>query len=117
MGIYCRKTLADKLDAENIFELTKQGFVFVFERSTGKPLFEIEEKPFPASVMEGERAWETQPVPVKPAPVARMADQLTENDISPYAENKEELLALFRASDRRLFAPPNTDPEIGRAHV
>ncbi len=34
MGIYCRKTLADKLDAENIFELTKQGFAF-FEKAYG----------------------------------------------------------------------------------
>jgi quinoprotein glucose dehydrogenase len=95
---------------EAVSQLTKQGFVFVFERATGKPLFEIEEKPFPASAMEGERAWTTQPVPVKPAPVARMAYQLTEQDISPYAENKEELLALFKAADRRLFAPPSTDP-------
>ena len=93
-----------------VVQLTKQGFVFVFDRATGKPLFDIEEKPFPPSSLEGERSWPTQPVPVKPAPFARQSDQLTESDISPYAENREELLQLFRASDRRLFAPPGLNP-------
>lgn len=97
---------------EAVAQVTKQGYIFVFERSTGKPLFDIEEKPFPASTLEGEQAWATQPVPVKPAPFARSADQLTEADISPYAENREELLQIFRASDRRLFAPPALNPVL-----
>ena len=93
-----------------VAQVTKQSYVFVFERTTGKTLFEIEERSFPESSIEGEHAWPTQPVPVKPAPFARQSDQLTENDISPYAENRDELLQLFRASDKRLFAPPGLKP-------
>jgi len=97
-----------KIDA--VAQLTKQGFVFMFERATGKPLFDIEERPVPASTLKGEKAWPTQPFPVKPAPFARNAGELTEQDISPYAPNREELLSLFRLSERRPFAPPGVDP-------
>jgi len=100
----------DGKKTEAVAQVTKQGYVFVFDRHTGKPLFDIEEKPFPASTLDGEKSWATQPVPVKPAPFARQSDQLTEVDISPYAENRDELLQLFRASDRKLFAPPGLNP-------
>src|SRR5690606_19492981 len=42
---------------------TKHGYVFVFDRVTGEPIFPIEEKPFPASDVPGEQAWPTQPIP------------------------------------------------------
>lgn len=40
---------------------TKQGFLFVFDRVTGQPLWPIEERPVPASDVPGEEAWPTQP--------------------------------------------------------
>ena len=95
-----------------VAQLTKQAYVFVFDRETGEPLFDIEEKPFPPSELEGEQAWPTQPIPVAPAPFARNASQLTENDISPYAPNKQELLDFFRSADRRFFAPPGLKPVL-----
>jgi quinoprotein glucose dehydrogenase len=54
-----------------IAQTTKQGFVYVFERANGKPLFPIEYKKFPASDVPGEVAATEQPVPTKPAPFAR----------------------------------------------
>lgn len=54
-----------------VAQITKTGFVFLFDRETGKPLFDILEKQFPASEIPGEEAWATQPVPVKPPPFAR----------------------------------------------
>lgn len=83
-----------KIDA--VAQVTKQGFVFVFDRETGEPLFPIEERPVPASDIPGEEAWPTQPFPTKPAPYARQA--FTEEDISPYAENREELTGILRQS-------------------
>jgi quinoprotein glucose dehydrogenase len=83
-----------KVDA--VAQITKQGYVFVFDRDTGEPLFPIEDRPVPASDIPGEEAWPTQPFPVKPGPYARQ--YLTENDISPYAENREELVEIFRNS-------------------
>lgn len=67
-----------------VAQVTKTGFTFVFERATGKPLFDIVEKPVPASEVPGEAAWPTQPFPVKPAPFIRQSfkpEELT--DVTP----------------------------------
>jgi len=63
-----------------VAQTTKQGFVFLFNRLTGAPLFPIEERPFPASDVPGERASPTQPIPLAPAPFARQ--QLTAADLT-----------------------------------
>jgi quinoprotein glucose dehydrogenase len=54
-----------------VSQVTKTGFVFLFDRVSGKPLFDIEERPVPPSEIPGEQAWPTQPIPVKPPPVTR----------------------------------------------
>lgn len=56
---------------------SKQGFVFLFDRANGKPLFPIEYRRYPASTVPGEVAAETQPLPTRPAPYARQ--RLTED--------------------------------------
>ena len=81
-----------RIDA--VAQITKQGFVFVFDRESGKPLYPVVEKNVPASVTPGEHSWPTQPMPLRPLPYMRQT--LTEQDISPFAENKDELLATFR---------------------
>jgi quinoprotein glucose dehydrogenase len=58
-------------DVPAVVQTSKQGYIFVFNRTDGTPLFPIEYKKFPASTMPGEVLSETQPVPVKPAPLAR----------------------------------------------
>ena len=58
-----------KIDA--VAQITKSSFIFLFDRATGKPLFPIEEVVVDSSLMEGEKAWPTQPVPVKPPPFSR----------------------------------------------
>jgi len=63
-----------------VAQTTKQGVVYLFDRATGKPLFPIEEKPFPPSDLVGEKASPTQPWPTAPAPFAR--ERLTENDLT-----------------------------------
>jgi quinoprotein glucose dehydrogenase len=83
-----------KVDA--VAQVTKQGFVFVFNRETGEPLFPINEVPTPASDVPGEEAWPTQPLPTAPAPYARQT--LTENDLNPYSNSKDSILASFRSS-------------------
>ncbi len=49
-----------------VVQLTKQGFAFVFDRVTGTPVWPIEERPVPASDVQGEHAWPTQPFPTRP---------------------------------------------------
>lgn len=91
-----------------VAQITKQGYTFVLDRNTGESLFPVTETVAPASLLAGEQAWPTQPVPTLPKPYARAAWQLTANDISPYANNKEELTKLLMTADKRLFAPPDT---------
>lgn len=93
-----------------VAQVTKQGYVYVFDRKSGEPLFDIQEIAMPASTLEGEKAWPTQPIPLKPKPFARMSQDLTGADMSPFAENQDELLVFFKAADKRQYAPPNLTP-------
>ena len=95
-----------------VAQVTKQGFVFLFDRLTGEPLFDIEEVPVPKSELPGEQTWPTQPIPVRPAPFARQSNDLTVEDISPYASNRDSLLLLFKQVDRRRYAPPSLKPVL-----
>ncbi len=94
-----------KIDA--VAQITKQGFVYLFERKTGKPLFDIKEISVPKSNLKGELAWTTQPRPVLPAPYARAASELNWSDINPYSSEKAQLTAIFKSVDKRWFAPPS----------
>jgi glucose dehydrogenase len=64
-----------KVDA--VAQTTKQGWLFLFDRVTGKPLFPVHERQFPPSDVPGEVASPTQPVPELPMPYARQ--RLTED--------------------------------------
>jgi glucose dehydrogenase len=67
-----------------VAQVTKTGFTFVFDRVSGKPLFDIEERPAPKSEVEGEQAWPTQPKPVKPPPYIRQSMRAGElTDVTP----------------------------------
>ncbi|MFK7818505.1 MAG: pyrroloquinoline quinone-dependent dehydrogenase, partial [Planctomycetaceae bacterium] len=61
-------------------QVTKTGHVFVFNRETGEPLFDIKEVPKPTSDIQGEESWPTQPVPVKPPGFTR--ERFDEEDIT-----------------------------------
>ena len=93
-----------------VAQVTKQGYVYVFDRKTGEPLFDIEEVPIPSSNLNGEETWPTQPIPVKPKPFARQSTDITENNVSPYAENPDSLKAILSKLDKRIYTPPSLDP-------
>ncbi|MGH9935422.1 MAG: PQQ-binding-like beta-propeller repeat protein, partial [Blastocatellia bacterium] len=54
-----------------VAQITKTGFLWVFDRVTGKPVWPIEERAVPQSTVPGERTSPTQPFPTKPAPFER----------------------------------------------
>ncbi|MGC1242002.1 MAG: PQQ-binding-like beta-propeller repeat protein [Chryseosolibacter sp.] len=83
-----------KVDA--VAQVTKQGFVYVFNRETGEPLFPIEEVATPPSDVPGEEAWPTQPLPSRPLPYARQT--ITEGDLNPYSSNKDSVVISFKQS-------------------
>lgn len=86
---------------------TKQGFVFAFDRVSGKPLWPIEERPVPASDVPGERAWPTQPFPTLPAPVALQG--FGPNDVIDYTPDiKSAALAeLAKYTAGPMYTPPS----------
>ena len=101
---------ARRIDA--VAQITKSGFVFLFDRRSGNPLFPVEERPVPVSDLDGEHAWRTQPYPLQPAPFARQSiaeDDLTQ--LSPGAH--ADALRRFRALRHdALFAPPSRQGTI-----
>lgn len=71
-----------------VAQITKQGFIFVFDRATGTPLFPIEEKPVAISKIPGEQSWPTQPFPLKPLPLCRQTfNESIITDLSPEAHD------------------------------
>lgn len=92
-----------------VAQITKQGYVFVFNRLTGEPLFPVEEIAVPTSNIPGEKTAATQPLPQLPKPFARQAHLLTTDSLSPYAPNLEELKLRFSQARKGLYEPPGTD--------
>jgi quinoprotein glucose dehydrogenase len=90
-----------------VVQVTKQGFVFVLDRETGRPIFPVEERRVPASDVPGERSSPIQPFPIAPPPL--VPQHLTEADL--YAPTPEHLAAC-REKLRELrndgpFTPPS----------
>ncbi len=92
-----------------VAQVSKQGFVWVFNRVTGEPVWPIEERPVPQNGMPGEKLAPTQPFPTKPPPFSRQ--KFTVDDLSPYlspedrAKFRDDLLS---ARNEGLFTPPTT---------
>lgn len=86
-----------------VAQVTKSGHVFVFDRVNGKPLFPVDEVPFPQSTLPGEETWPTQPVPRLPKPFARQS--ITEDEISHFSEKRDSLLAIYRKANKGPFHP------------
>lgn len=93
-----------------VAQVTKMGLVFVLDRRTGKPLFPIEERSVPRSKVPGEATWPTQPVPVKPPPLARHKPLTREelNQVTP--ESKKYCAELFnQVVSGGLYTPPELE--------
>ncbi len=60
--------------------MSKNGLVFILDRTNGKPIYGVEERPVPQSEVPLERTAKTQPFPLKPAPLSRMT--MTAADIA-----------------------------------
>src|SRR5262249_34920917 len=87
---------------------TKHGFLFVFNRETGEPLWQIEERRVPQSDVPGEYSSPTQPFPTLPPPFARQS--FTEKDINPFmSPEQQETVRQFLRDSRNegLFTPPS----------
>lgn len=90
-------------------QVTKQGFLYAFDRVTGTPIWPIEERAAPASDVPGERAALTQPFPTRPA--AFEYQGVTENDLVDFTP---EIRAMaVKAIQGYRIGPLYTPPSVG----
>lgn len=97
-----------------VAQITKQGFVYTFDRVTGQPIWPIVERPVPASDVPGERAAATQPFPTKPAPFEYQGvgvDDLA-NFTPAIREQATAAIRNFRTGP--LFTPPSLQGTVVR---
>lgn len=101
-----------KIDA--VVQITKSGFIFLFDRETGKPIYPVEEKQVPTqSELQGEKPSPTQPFPTLPKPFARQV--LNEEDLnnlvpdSSYQDIKRRL-ASYKTGN--IFNPPSKEGTV-----
>lgn len=102
----------DEKPIDAVAQVTKQGFVFLFNRDTGEPLFPIEEKVVEKSDLDGEEIWPTQPIPTKPIPFAR---QIFTPDMANNLNPVDELLIKEKFKKIRSggqYIPPSKEGTI-----
>jgi quinoprotein glucose dehydrogenase len=98
--------VVDGRPVKAVAQVTKQAFVFAFDRETGQPIWPIEDRPVPRSNVPGEVAAETQPFPTRPAPFDLQGIS-TEDliDFTPELRAEaEEILSDFVYGE--MFTPP-----------
>ena len=95
-------------------QVTKQGFVYTFDRVTGRPVWPIEERRVPPSTLDGEVASPTQPFPTRPAPFE--AQGATIEDLVDFTPEmrKLALTAVEGFTLGPLFTPPTVNGTITR---
>ena len=105
--------VVDGREIKAVAQVTKQGFTYVFDRVTGKPVWPIEERPVPQSDVPGEKTAATQPHPTWPLPYEPQG--ITEDvliDFTPELRAEAvEILKKFRIGP--LFTPPMLPVEGG----
>lgn len=101
----------DGREIDAVSQTTKTGFVFLFDRETGAPLFPIEEVPVPTETnLEGEEIWPTQPIPTLPKPFTRQ--HLPDSSLNPFvseevqADLRNQLSTLKRT---HMYEPPSLE--------
>ena len=98
----------DEKRIKAVAQVTKHGFVFVFDRVTGEPVWPIEERAVSVSDVPGERASETQPFPTKPPAFDRQG--LTIDDLIDFTpELRQEAISIV---ERHRYGPMFTPPSL-----
>ena len=98
-----------------VAQATKQSFVYAFNRVTGEPLWPIEEREVPASLVPGEQLAKRQPFPTRPAPFDIQG--LTEDDLIDFTPElrRRAIEALEEFQIGPLFNPPlHRDNDLGK---
>ena len=95
-----------------LVQVSKVGFLYVLNRESGEPVWEVAEREVPSSTIEGEIAAKTQPHPMWPPPVTKQG--FTEDDIPTITPEFGEAVRQFIAGKRigPLFTPPSREGTV-----
>jgi len=103
-----------RIDA--VAQITKSGYVWVFDRETGKSLFPMEYRKVPKSDVDGEVTAETQPFPLQPPPFARQAfteDMVTQRTPEAHAAVLERFRQVRSTGESGgQFVPPSLQGSV-----
>ncbi|HEY1992307.1 MAG TPA: pyrroloquinoline quinone-dependent dehydrogenase [Gammaproteobacteria bacterium] len=96
-----------------VIQATKTGFLYTFDRATGRPIFPIVEKPVPQDAVPGEKPSPTQPIPVAPPALVRQAPVKPEDAWGGAFFNTRACRKVIE-QDRSegIFQPPSTQESI-----
>jgi quinoprotein glucose dehydrogenase len=99
-------------NVDAVAQITKSGHIYLFERTSGKPLFPIEYRKYPQSKVDGEILAETQPLPLLPEPFARQ--QLTEEMLTNRTPEAHQfaLDKFRRIHSNGQFEPPSLEGTV-----
>jgi quinoprotein glucose dehydrogenase len=92
-----------------VAQISKHGFIFVFDRTNGKPVFPIVETPVPQNALPGEQPWPTQPIPTLPQPFARQHFTLEDVSDLSSATHREMLEKYQKVKYTAMFTPPSKE--------
>jgi len=97
-----------------VIQAVKTGLVYTFHRKTGKPIFEIEERPVPQGGVMGEHLSPTQPFPVAPPPLVRH-DPVTADDAwgMLYFDTRACRQRIEKLRSEGIFTPPSLQGSVG----
>jgi quinoprotein glucose dehydrogenase len=90
-------------------QITKHGYIYLLDRTNGKPIFPIPEVPVPQEALPGEKPWPTQPIPTLPESFSRQ--NFGPEDISNISpETQRELTESYvQIKNRKQFTPPSKE--------
>src|SRR4030095_11230614 len=88
---------------------SKEAFLYVFDRVTGKPVWPIEERPVPQSTVPGEKTSPTQPFPTMPPTYARQYIKVRDDLIDFTPELRAQAMKL---TERYKFGPMFNPPSL-----
>lgn len=92
-----------------VAQITKHGYIFVFDRITGAPVFPVKETPVPRNALPGEEPWPTQPIPTLPEPFARQ--RFAPEDVSDLdTQTHREMMEKYnKVKYQEAFTPPSKE--------
>jgi quinoprotein glucose dehydrogenase len=93
----------------------KTAILFLLDRITGKPIYEVREVPVPTqSDIPGEAPWPTQPLPAAPPPLARQSFVMSDlDDLTPQIKARcEQLVKEWNVVESSMFQPPRTGAAV-----